>query len=136
MNNKLIATIKHDEGYREEIYFDTEGIPTGGFGHAFHIGSKLPQYIWELILEIDINIAETDYTRLNLDLDEYRKNVIVNMLFNLGLPRLLKFKKMLKALREHDYERAADEMLDSKWAKQVGQRAERLAKTMRWIYPD
>lgn len=60
------------------------------------------------------------------DLCEDHQRVIANMAFNLGINRLLKFKKFLGALQEHDFETAAVEMMDSKWATQVGPRATRL----------
>jgi lysozyme len=56
---------------------------------------------------------------------------MVDMLFNLGLPKLLKFKNTLAAIRQGDYERAARGMLNSKWARQVGRRAKELAEMMR-----
>lgn len=64
-------------------------------------------------------------------LDEVRKAILINMCFNLGLPRLMTFRKMLKALEDRNYELAAKEMLDSKWAKQVGNRAIELSEMMR-----
>ena len=61
-----------------------------------------------------------------------RREVVLNMLFNLGMPRLLKFKKMLDALEKRDYTAAAFEMENSRWASQVGERAEELADMMRY----
>ena len=66
-----------------------------------------------------------------LELSEQRQRVLVNMCFNLGPWGLRNFRKMLAAIAERDFSRAADEMLDSKWARQVGPRATRLAKMMR-----
>jgi lysozyme len=61
------------------------------------------------------------------DLDQVRQEAIVNMLYNLGLPTFLQFKMTLKYLAEGKYSQAAAEMLNSKWARQVGSRAEELA---------
>ena len=61
-----------------------------------------------------------------------RREVVLNMLFNLGMPRFLKFKKMLDALERLDYTAAAFEMENSRWASQVGERAEELADMMRY----
>lgn len=61
-----------------------------------------------------------------------RREVVLNMLFNLGMPRFLKFKKMLDALEKRDYTAAAFEMENSRWASQVGERAEELADMMRY----
>lgn len=66
-----------------------------------------------------------------LNLDEVRRTVLANMCFNLGIGGLRTFKKMLSALDHGDYDKAADEMLESKWAHQVGKRAVRLARQMR-----
>jgi lysozyme len=55
---------------------------------------------------------------------------LVDMGFNLGIPRLMKFKKMWEAIERQDFEWAAAEMLNSRWAKQVGKRADNLSKTM------
>lgn len=60
-----------------------------------------------------------------------RRRVLIDMCFNLGLPRLLRFKKMLAAVVARDFNLAAEEMLSSVWAKQVGQRAQTLATMMR-----
>ena len=65
-----------------------------------------------------------------LKLDDNRQRVLANMCFNLGYPRLRNFKKFLAALQTGNWEEAAEEMLDSKWAVQVGDRAKRLSKRM------
>ena len=64
-------------------------------------------------------------------LDTTRQNVLADMAMNLGIEGLLRFHKMLAAIEAHDFEKAADEMLDSKWATQVGKRATELAAMMR-----
>jgi lysozyme len=123
--------IRKHEGYREGVYYDTVGVPTGGYGHAFLPGSKLPKDTWEQIFLYDYNLAVSDYYYLDLDLDPVRRAVMVDMLFNLGLPKLLKFKNTLAAIRQGDYERAARAMLNSKWARQVKSRAKQLSEMMR-----
>jgi lysozyme len=125
------SLIKKHEGYRGHIYLDSEGIPTVGWGHALHVGSHVPPLACSLIFEDDYRAAVHDYGRLSLELDPVRRAVILDMIFNLGLPRLLGFKKMLAALREGDFEKAAIEMVDSKWAGQVKGRADTLARMMR-----
>lgn len=84
----------------------------------------------EYILENDIlnSIESLKKYKWFLELNAPRQVAIIDMLFDLGLPKLLSFKKMINALNEHDYETAAKEMLDSKWARQVGDRAKELAK--------
>lgn len=125
------AMIKRHEGYSNNVYIDSVGVPTGGYGHAFHEGSKLPDIVWEQIFDYDYLQAVKDYDSLGLLLDPVRKAVIIDMLFNLGLTKLLKFKKMLKALRSGDWEKAAYEMQDSDWYGQVRTRAVRLVRMMR-----
>ena len=60
-------------------------------------------------------------------LDPVRQDVMVDICFNLGMPRLLKFKRALEAMSLHLYDEAAKEFLDSRWARQVGKRSQRLA---------
>lgn len=66
-----------------------------------------------------------------LALSPRRRRALIDMCFNLGLPRFLQFKNMLAAVVAGDFNRAADEMLASAWANQVGQRAQTLATMMR-----
>jgi len=140
--NKLVEELIKDEGYKYEIYLDHLGYPTFGVGHlvlktdkeyGLPVGTPVSE---ERILEclnndIDIVCKELDK---NMgwwnDLDDTRQRVLANMAFNLGLPRLGKFKKFLAAVQEQDWEKAAVEMMDSKWATQVGNRAVRLKEKM------
>ena len=127
--------IQKDEGYRDHVYLDSEGIPTCGWGHALHIGSKVPRRVSELYFDKDFQDAKHDYqilsTNKNLNLSPIRESVLINMLFNMGLTRVYGFKKMIAALQVDDYKLASKEMLDSKWARQVGPRAKRLAQMMK-----
>ena len=63
-------------------------------------------------------------------MSEVRQMIVVDMVFNLGVSRFLNFKLAMNAMQEEDWEEAAAQMLDSRWADQVGQRAHRLAKAM------
>lgn len=135
MNENILKNlIKGHEGYKEAIYLDSVRVPSGGFGHAFLIGSTLPDYIWEEIFEHDYKNAlnnALDYAANHrLQLDAVRFAVIVDMMFNLGYGGVMKFKNMRAALIVGDYNAAAEEMLDSKWARQVGKRAIELANMM------
>jgi lysozyme len=124
--------IRKHEGFRDKVYFDTEGVPTIGYGHAFLVGSKLPIWIIEALFWMDHAEAVKGYESLGLDLSDARRAVVVNMIFNLGLTRFLGFKETIRALRAGNYIKAAAEMLDSKWARQVGPgRSEELAQMMR-----
>lgn len=124
--------IKKHEGYRDRIYLDTVGVPTGGYGHAFLQGSHLPHYIWEKVFWFDHYNAVQDYEAIGFKLNAPRKAAVVNMLFNLGITKFKKFKNMIAAIRAGDWETASREMLNSKWACQVGPaRSEELAKMLK-----
>lgn len=134
--------IKQDEGFRSMVYLDTEGVRTVGYGHAFFesprpaVGTIFSKEQCDEFFEEDMNLVERwYYFRLEpkfdlLDLDPVRRGVLKNMLFNLGLRKLLGFKRMWEAIRRGMFQWAAVEMLDSRWATQVKGRATRLAKMM------
>jgi len=86
-----------------------------------------------MMLENDIAVAHGAVENRSWfsALNDARRDVVVNMVFNLGLSGFSGFVKMIEAMREGDYFRAAEEMLDSKWARQVGFRASELAEIMR-----
>lgn len=131
----LREQIKRHEGYRDTVYLDTEGNPTVGYGHHLYVGSRISRRIAELLLDIDLATTSAEFLKIHPDktrhLDTARRRVICNMIFNMGLQRVLGFKRMWEAVGREDWEGAAAEMLDSKWAKQVGRRAEELAEIMR-----
>lgn len=127
------AELVRDEGLRLRIYKDTVGKLTIGVGRNLDdVGiSKDEAY---LMLDNDIQ-RTSDSLDKNLPwwktLDEVRQRVILNMAFNMGINSLLGFKNTLAAIQAGRYNDAADGMLASKWATQVGDRATRLAKMMR-----
>jgi lysozyme len=136
MDDVVKKQIKDHEGYRPDVYVDTVGVPTGGYGHAFLKGSSLPKYIWEQIFDYDFGIAkDAAMDIINqrgwYDIGYIRRNVIINMIFNLGIWNFLKFKATIAAIDVRDFETAANQMLKSKWASQVGVRAVHLAEQMR-----
>lgn len=135
----LITDLKHDEGLELAAYGDplTGAEPwTIGYGHTgkeVHPGLKWTAQQAESALRSDcsticggLDHAIPWWTTLA----PLRQDVLANMAFNLGVSGLLKFHDMLEATRTGDYAQAAAEMLDSKWAGQVGARAKRLAKQM------
>ena len=143
----LIERIKEDlvkhEGYVTEIYLCSEGYPTFGIGHM--VTEDDMEHTWpvgtpvtdERILQVfhdDCNAACTDASALFLNFSSHPENVqrvLVNMAFNLGRSRLGKFKNMITAVNEGNYSKAADEMVDSKWYRQVKRRGEELVEIMR-----
>ena len=134
----LIAELRRDEGVRYSPYKDTLGIDTVGVGH--NLKAKPLDLIYPLtdeevdrILAMDLDeVFEGLNSRLPWwrDLSCARQRVLANMAFNMGIEGLLTFKNTLQAIQRGHYELAKVNMLQSKWAKQVGQRANRLAKMM------
>lgn len=123
--------IKNHEGYREEVYNDSLGFPTGGYGHAFLPGSKLRKYIWELIFCDDLADVAADYEKLGLDLDDVRRSACLDLLFNLGLTKLLKFKTFLKHMKSGNWPEAAAALENSRWFTQVARRGPRICALIR-----
>lgn len=119
------------EGMRLTPYIDSAGKRTIGIGWNI---DDVPMREGEAIARMRNDLLEVKgqvekfswFTHLN----EVRRDVIIEMVFNLGLPRFKKFTKMIEALQNFNYEQAADEMMDSQWAHQVKGRAEMLAKQM------
>lgn len=126
----LKADLKRDEGLRLEPYRDTAGKLTIGYGHNIE-DRGITEAIAEAILAEDMAIALDDLDRAFpwwRTLPEPAARALANMSFNLGLPRLKRFKKMLRALWAEEFETAAAEAMNSRWAEQVGARATRIAE--------
>ena len=147
--NKLIT----HEGLRLQVYKDTLGIDTIGIGRNLEDrGITDEELAWmdipnmDIIYEYGISEADAMYLAENdvqiveeellrahpcVDrLDSVRQLILVDMAFNMGVPRLNKFKKKWAAIHENNFEEAAKEMLDSRWANQVKSRATKLAHAM------
>ena len=126
--NLLIEELKRDEGVELTVYTDTVGISTIGIGRNLQdVGVSMEEA--EFLLSNDIDVAVNELQR-TFDwfegLSGARQRVCINMCFNLGLTRLLGFKKFLVAMEAGEWETAGVEMLDSKWSRQVGARSTRL----------
>tara|TARA_B100000963_G_scaffold355979_1_gene375263 strand:- start:1895 stop:2335 length:441 start_codon:yes stop_codon:yes gene_type:complete len=140
---KLREEIKYDEGSVNEIYLDHLGLATFGIGHLVTEWDK--EYGWEVgtpvsedrcneVFDSDIQIVLADCEQLYPDFNELPEEVqriIANMMFNMGRPRLSKFKGMKAGVDARDWNKAADEMVDSRWYRQVTKRADRLVERMR-----
>ena len=136
--DKLRDTLKIDEGVKYEIYNDHLGHPTFGIGHLVvesdeehgkPVGTPVSEDRVNSVFEKDVAIMIDEAKKIfpNLDeLPEEAQQVIVSMTFNMGRPRLSQFKKFIAGVNAGDWNKAAVEMMDSRWAKQVGARAERL----------
>lgn len=124
--------IIRDEGCRLRVYDDSRGIPTIGVGRNLR-DKGISQAEADAMLDADLReytAAVVARIPAALALDDARRGVLVNMAFNLGIAGLLAFTKMLAAVEAGDWDRAAVEMMDSRWATQVGERAARLARQM------
>ena len=136
MIEKLKQMLIRHEDEVNYAYQDSEGYWTIGVGHLIdeRKGGKISHKISMLILDDDIKevIGQCDRAFDWYDtLDEVRKIVVLNMVFNLGLDGFKKFKKTIYFIRIGDYQEASIEMLDSKWASQVGIRATQLSTIMK-----
>lgn len=117
-----------DEGIRLTPYKDTEGVLTIGIGRNLQEGITEAEAV--TLLDNDIVKHEKDLDRAEpwwRGRPECIQRALLNMCFNMGISRLGGFKKMLAALHAGDYQTAHDEALNSQWAKQVGERAVRVA---------
>ncbi len=124
--------LKKHEGFRPTIYKDTVGKWTIGYGRNLSdVGITMDEAetLLENDMEIAIAAAESIFEGFDT-LNDTRKAVLANMAFNLGQARLGKFTKLIKAIHDGDFKEASVQMLDSAWAKQVGNRAINLAKMM------
>ena len=141
--DKLREQLKIDEGCVYEIYNDHLGYPTFGIGHLVTesdpengqtLGTAVSEDRVTEAFKSDVQSVLSDCDILYPDfssLPEEAQQVIANMMFNLGRPRLSKFAGMKRGVDSKDWGAAADEMVDSRWYRQVGPRAERLVDRMR-----
>lgn len=130
---RLSKQLETDEGRKRRLYKDTVGKLTIGVGRNIEDRGLRDDEI-DLMLSNDIDEAVGIARALvsNFDkLDDVRQEVVANMALNLGMTRLGGFKQFIAALMRFDFQRAATEMMDSKWYEQVGDRGKRLAYAMR-----
>ena len=140
---QLRKELEVDEGVKYEIYNDHLGYPTFGIGHLVRdtdpeAGAALGTPVSEdRVIEAFNQDVETVLSDCNIlyddfgDLPEEAQLIIANMMFNLGRPRLSKFKGMKAGVDARDWKKAADEMVDSAWYRQVPNRAGRLVTRMK-----
>ena len=129
---RLFKQLRTHEGVEKFPYKCTAGYLTIGVGRNIEERGLLDDEI-DFLLDNDINIAIDEVAATYdwfFNLSEVRQRVIIDMVFNLGLPRFAKFKNMIAAIEAEDYVQASNEMMDSRWAQQVGLRASRLAEMM------
>lgn len=141
----LREELKIDEGCKYEIYLDHLGLPTFGIGHlilnsdpeyGLPVGTPVSEDRVNECFASDVETVLSECTLLYPNfsiLPEQVQLIIANMMFNMGRPRLSKFKGMKAAVDAGDWHRAAVEMVDSRWYQQVTNRADRLVKRMRMV---
>ena len=140
---KLRQDLEIDEGIKHEVYLDHLNLKTVGIGHLcredepeyeMEVGTPVSDERVQELFERDLDMVRLDCVKLypNFDaLPEEAKQIIANMMFNMGRPRLSKFKDMKAAVDARSWNAAADAMVDSRWYDQVTNRAKRLVARMR-----
>jgi lysozyme len=144
MIDQLRKELEADEGCKYEIYLDHLGLPTFGIGHLVTkndqehgqpvgtpVSEERVQEAFEQDIEVTLSECRKHYNDYYNDLPEEVQLVLANMMFNLGRPRLSKFVSMKRHLEARDWNKMADEMVDSRWYNQVTNRAERLVQRIR-----
>jgi len=142
---RVIEQLKRHEGLRLYVYDDAtgreirkgsrvQGHPTIGVGRLLTSARGLSTIEIEMLLENDIEVVVDELNRNAPwwnELNEARQAVMVNLCFNLGWPRLSLFENMLDAAEKGNWDRASDELMDSKWFRQVGLRGLELVEQLR-----
>jgi len=127
--NELKERVKKNEGFSTEAYLDSLGYPTFGYGSR-----KIREKYADLNMQDDlrecVGLVEGYIVNEKISVDEFRIGILSEMAYQLGFAGLLKFKKMWRAIRDMDYDKAAAEMKDSLWFRQTPVRAGNLADKM------
>ena len=143
--DQLRETLKVDEGVKNEIYLDHLGLPTCGIGHLIteddpehglevgtHIDDERVNELFDQDVQVTLGECRLLYNDFD-DLPEEAQQIIANMMFNMGRPRLSRFHKLKQAVDGRDWIEAGNQMMDSRWYKQVTTRADRLVRRMQAI---
>ena len=140
---RLEEQLKIDEGVKYEVYSDSVGKLTFGIGHLItkkdpeygkQVGTKVSEKRVKEAFGVDLQIVLKDVYAWSSDCNTWPsevKQIIANMMFNLGRNRMNKFAKLKAAVQAREWKTAANEMADSRWARQVKDRATRLIDRMR-----
>lgn len=124
---KLLNSVKENEGFRSKPYQDTKGIWTIGHGLTYITEEESARIVIGRLERLG-----RDLQYKTLGMSEARENIIVEMAYQMGLGGVMAFHKMWEAIDCGNYDAAADEMLDSKWAKRDSpNRAKRMAAAFR-----
>ena len=131
--NRLSKQLRFHEGVEHTVYKDHLGIETIGVGRNLVDRGLLDSEI-DILLTNDVEIVEEDLDR-NLpiwrSLDDVRQRCLIDLVFNMGISRFLLFRNTIALIKQQDWEGASKELLDSKYAEQVGARAVRIAEMLK-----
>lgn len=137
VTDELLSDLRRDEGYRQRDYVDTTGHKTIGYGTNIADGvsrgraEALMRYdIDEIVAELESALSREGHVSILWHPPPVQR-AIANMAYNLGVPRLMRFRKMWIAFDKRAYAEASEQALDSLWAKQVGKRATIIASLIR-----
>ena len=143
--DELREEIQNDEGRVNSIYLDHLNLPTVGIGHLIKesdpehglpvgtvVDDERVNELFDQDIKVTLSECEQLYGNFN-DLPEEVQKILANMMFNLGRPRLSKFRKLCKAVADRDWQECAVQMEDSRWHKQVTNRANRLISRMKSV---
>ena len=143
--DELRQEIQNDEGRVNSVYLDHLNLPTVGIGHLIKesdpehglpvgtvIDDERVNELFDQDIKVTLSECEQLYGNFN-NLPEEVQKILANMMFNLGRPRLSKFRKLCKAVADRDWQECAVQMEDSRWHKQVTNRANRLISRMKSV---
>lgn len=143
--DELRQEIQNDEGRVNSVYLDHLSLPTVGIGHLIKesdpehglpvgtvVDDERVNELFDQDIKVTLSECEQLYENFN-DLPEEVQKILANMMFNLGRPRLSKFRKLCKAVAERNWQECAVQMEDSRWHKQVTNRANRLISRMKSV---
>ena len=142
MISELTKQLRADEGVVSHAYTDSLGYWTIGVGRLIdkRKGGGLRPFEIDYLLRNDIEDRINELTKRLpwfQNLDDARRGVLLNMSFQMGVDGLMQFRNTLEMIKQGDYDKAADGMLNSLWARQTPERAKRLSIQMRtgaWVY--
>ena len=132
ITDELVNLIADHEGLKLKPYLDTVGVWTVGYGHNLQV--PISEKAAKQILMDDIQDAMNDCIHTFpwfMELSETRQHAMIDLMFNMGMGRLLGFKKFLQAMSLGNYDTAADELVDSKWYEQVKRRGPKIVAMIR-----
>tara|TARA_R110000851_G_scaffold16857_1_gene54299 strand:+ start:158 stop:586 length:429 start_codon:yes stop_codon:yes gene_type:complete len=132
MTDKIIEMLRLHEGVKTHVYTDHLGYETIGVGRCIrkNVGLGLSDDEINYLLSNDVSRVTAELGRFKWfpELNEARRDAMINLCFQLGLTKLLKFKNFLASMEDGDYELASTHLLDSLYARQTPARADEIAE--------